>query len=755
MLGVENLVKGFVMPLRTGKTGEEPVEKGSLMRRIHHRLHSDPSMAADPAALYRLALSDLVDSWLKDRRLGSPSAEQAGEAYERLRGFRLDLSAEGEIRLVTTALGKRNQGLFYTPRTIVRNIVASTLDALEISSASHYPALKILDPSVGVGTFLVEALEQVTARALGRVPPMDGFGPEPTEVALCREAGVPGSAQEQGIRRHVLENCLYGLDLDDTAVSIARAALAERLSGEAGSGTLNDHLRCGNSLMGATWREAIPCSREELDKIHREAYWGKRVPAGMDVREWGRDKGMFHWPLEFPDVAAAPHAGFDAIIGNPPYEIMSVKESGIEERHREQRYFRRMYRTCSGKINTYRLMLERGLDLLAEGGVLGFIVPATLLADSTAAPLRKMILDGFSICRCVAIPERARAFQGVTQAFVIVVVRKDGGSGAVFPVAWDGTGAMPSAGPVEISRTLIDSLGLRIPVLKSHEDKGLLERLSRFPQFRGDESVAAAGQVHQGEVNLTVHRHCITSQRTPYPLIRGEHVYPFRTEHPTPGKARLDWIRPECVPEQPVAQGKQGKRSQERPGNGRAIRGDSWQKERIVVGRVVNMDTVRRLKAAPVRKGSFLGDMTNSISELTVPGDYLLGLLNSRLLNWRFKLTSTNSYISAAEIESLPIPRPGWKALSSRERSLIEERLESLLAQWPESIEQGTVACTKCFDEELNSLGVAFTAKVIEVVAGRVTALTLERGVYPEDLAMVLDSMVLLLYGVESAAGRI
>ena len=100
------------------------------------------------------------------------------------------------------------------------------------------------------------------------------------------------------------------------------------------------------------------------------------------------------------------------------------------------------------------------------------------------------------------------------------------------------------------------------------------------------------------------------------------------------------------------------------------------------------MDSARRLKAALVPKGVFLGDMTNSIVSRGVPLDYLLGVLNSRLLNWRFKLTSTNNYISARELESLPVPIIDFSAvddssvqefvdavrkdLSDREFSLIE-----------------------------------------------------------------------------------
>ena len=191
------------------------------------------------------------------------------------------------------------------------------------------------------------------------------------------------------------------------------------------------------------------------------------------------------------------------------------------------------------------------------------------------------------------------------------------------------------------------------------------------------------GTVHQGEVNLTVHRDFITDEPTGYPLIRGEHITPFRVNHPCAARARLDWILPGFmenarrggkrdaatgrsrtqlvesfadVPEIPCLErrGRSGTFRTE-PAFGR---GQPWLRPRIALGRVVNMATPRRLKAAQVSAQSFLGDMTNFIAETSLSPDYLLGLLNSRLLNWRIKITSTNNYLSAAEIQALPIFRP-------------------------------------------------------------------------------------------------
>ena len=94
---------------------------------------------------------------------------------------------------------------------------------------------------------------------------------------------------------------------------------------------------------------------------------------------------------------------------------------------------------------------------------------------------------------------------------------------------------------------------------------------------------------------------------------------------------------------------------------------------RIVVQRVANMELDRRLNACVIEAGDFTSDMTNYI----LPGRFgmlsLLALLNSKLLNWRFKLTSTNNYISAEEINSLPIRRIAFTTPPAERARLVEE----------------------------------------------------------------------------------
>ncbi len=654
----------------------------------------------------------IIDEKLRQQllQLGALVAEEVGRIYESLRGYRLEIKSGNEPILIPSASGKRNQGLFYTPPHIVQQIVTDALDAIEISQPEDYLDLKILDPAVGTGVFLAQALEEITGRVFSLSSKSNRFISPRIETihnkisAALITMGMSNRPKlEETIRIHVVISCLYGVDLDPIAAKIARLVLTERVFGRCSPPDgFSVNIRAGNSLIGGVRTAPYACckgdrrrrkmenssmaesepgvdTKADLDRMHAEKYFAKQNLDDRAIREWSEEKKVFHWSLEFPEVFQRDRDGFDIIIGNPPYEILSVKESGIRERNKEQTYFRSGYRTCQGKINTYRLMTERGLELLRKSGVLGFIVPATLLADSTAEKLRKMILDETGVYNMIIIPEKYQLFRGVTQAFVILITRKSARTVNLQPVIWDPNCPAPLQQGIEISRRLIEGAGWRVPQIRSLKERNLFEALTRFPPLGGNSNCSAVGKVHQGEINLTAHRGFITNAPTGHPLIRGEHVAPLRLLHPCPGGQRLDWVLPEFIERHSGynSLSRDGLRESGSVGQTR-FRGRPWEINRIVIGRVVNMDTRRRLKAASASPGAFLGDMTNFILVGSIPTDYLLGLLNSRLLNWRFRITSTNNYISAAEIEALPIPRIPHREDSEQVVDLARAQFEKL-----------------------------------------------------------------------------
>ena len=114
------------------------------------------------------------------------------------------------------------------------------------------------------------------------------------------------------------------------------------------------------------------------------------------VREGGcrghRDFGRcFHWEIEFPEVffdgvTRRTRAGFDVIIGNPPYDVVSELERGttcrVQSIHRGRTGIRPL---AARQNNLYKLLICQSLELLPPDGYFGFITPMAVLGDDQAA----------------------------------------------------------------------------------------------------------------------------------------------------------------------------------------------------------------------------------------------------------------------------------------------------------------------------------------------------------------------------------
>jgi len=150
----------------------------------------------------------------------------------------------GEVYLTLHRGERKATGSYYTPDYIVKYIVANTLGPLieEKKAEGGDPiegiqSLKVLDPAMGSGHFLVEATDFL-ARAL-----VEALGGDPRE---------PGEDDIRWARREVVERCIYGVDLNPLAVELAKLSLwLHTVSRDRPLNFLDHHLRCGNSLIGA------------------------------------------------------------------------------------------------------------------------------------------------------------------------------------------------------------------------------------------------------------------------------------------------------------------------------------------------------------------------------------------------------------------------------------------------------------------------------------------------------------------------
>jgi len=166
-----------------------------------------------------------------------------GAIYERLLEYRLSIH-NNKISSLTDAKERKASGSYYTPKPIVDHIVRHTIGPLIENCLKTSPtqetalgkifSLKILDPAMGSGHFLVGATNYMAKR-------------------ICE---IENNTDEQHYverKRDVVRQCIYGVDLNPLAVDLAMVTLwLETLSSEKPLSFLSAHLKCGNSLVGST-----------------------------------------------------------------------------------------------------------------------------------------------------------------------------------------------------------------------------------------------------------------------------------------------------------------------------------------------------------------------------------------------------------------------------------------------------------------------------------------------------------------------
>lgn len=222
-------------------------------------------------------------------------AEELGGVYESL--LELTPQVQGAEFKLTGLQGneRKSSGSYYTPTGLVELVLAEALDPLiEAARKSPKPreallALKVLDPASGSGHFLIAAGHRL-ARALAEIETGDPEpSPEATRAAL----------------RLVVQNCLYGVDLNPLALELVKVGFwLEAMQPGKPLSFLDHHLKLGNSLLGAPpdfYQAGIPkaayagrlspenlgslvfLSPKQQEKLRRESQQPSLFPTGLEL----------------------------------------------------------------------------------------------------------------------------------------------------------------------------------------------------------------------------------------------------------------------------------------------------------------------------------------------------------------------------------------------------------------------------------------------------------------------------------------
>ena len=541
--------------------------------------------AAIAPIIYDLSHTETPEGW-RFVNYRDMSVQQLGSIYERLLEREPVWDDDGNVVARPNSYARKDSGSFFTPQELVDLIVDRTLkplaeerlaafaekaaelaadprpraerhtELLNMDPAEAVLDLKVLDPAMGSGHFLVTAVDFLSdyiAEMVEHAPGVPEWlygeyvSPLVERVAAIREdishrAQAADWVMDQAqltdqaiIRRMVLKRCIYGADKNPLTVELAKVSLwLHSFTVGAPLSFLDHHLRCGDSLVGLrvmeataelnrlgglfassaiTGAEAATDGMERIEEMSDadiaevrqsatlfhdvedttadlrsllDLVTGLRwLTAGMKERErrafetqlvdtlaeqpdeaysllargrfadgslpesaftdlWNEAKsiakreGFLHWEAAFPGVwhswqSAHPQGGFDAVIGNPPWDRIKLQEvewfatrspalahaqtaaarkngvdrlrasgsllaSEFDAAKERAEALGKMVRASGhypllggGDINLYSLFVERAMGLVNPGGIVGLLTPSGIYADKTAANFFKSV----------------------------------------------------------------------------------------------------------------------------------------------------------------------------------------------------------------------------------------------------------------------------------------------------------------------------------------------------------------------------
>ena len=663
-----------------------------------------------------------------------------------------DIIDSSVLGLIFEKLNGYRDGSFYTPSVIteymcMRSIESTIIDL--INKEKHWNchdlfevnekigsslaekkeindiinSIKICDISVGSGHFLVSALNRIIAikKQLGVlfkygknellsefeidiiddvIKVFDGQG---RLFRYDKNNVLLQSVQETlfNEKKVIIENCLFGVDLNPKATAICQLRLWIELLKNAyyKNGVMETlpnidiNIKSGNSLINrisfdigkkvgsdsSTFEKVTKKHIKEYKKLVA-AYKGtsdknikndilrqimiikdtlhssySQISFNIDgTLDYGEDNsayiGAFEWAIEFPELIneQGTFLGFDCILGNPPYGLINKKQGqnvsiSVPDKVYDFYSTSPMYADArGGMINIYRLFIVRCMSLLKENARCCLIFPLAFMGDAQNSIIRKFVLENARIDFLEAFPERdntnKRVFKEVKMSVCILgMTKKKAESSFKFGVRVhqdkyvDDTNSTMYVSYDDIK--VIDGDAYSIPVIKEHE-------LPIFVKMNTDcKRVKSYTDCFEGECHMTNDKPYMTSSPNDARMLRGAQVQKY---YITDDISQGDIF---YLNEAGYLANHNGEKA------------SHHERQRIVMQGITGINEKWRLKMTMIEPPCYCG---NTVMYLLPPTEkdfnyFLLGVLNSKLLNWYYSKLSTNSHVNSYGIERLPI----------------------------------------------------------------------------------------------------
>lgn len=360
--------------------------------------------------------------------------------------------------------------------------------------------------------------------------------------------------------------------------------------------------------------------------------------------------------------------GFDIVVTNPPYKNLKAEKghySSLSELEADKSKYEQVSRlstknfkySITGTLNIYKLFVEEIVErYLAPNGVSSLLLPSSILSDKSCTMLRTRMLETCDIKSIRLIPENS-SYVTSSQALCAILFHKG------YPtqeIRLDGafSGDIANGTTVSINDVIDKKTGNAILVLLNSEYQ-IRQKMMLHPTIGELDYIMNL----RGELDITLNKKAIVEFETSYRFYRGRNIGFYNFVNTAPVEyATEDFVNSTAKRKYILA-------------------------PRLICQQVVNMSKKKRISFVIAPSNCVLGNSCNFLSVLPNNDDvdiyFLLGILNSSLIEWFFKLTSSNNHINNYEIDNFPIPinYPQKDRLRTFVKAFLSTHNEQLLSE--------------------------------------------------------------------------
>lgn len=393
-----------------------------------------------------------------------------------------------------------------------------------------------------------------------------------------------------------------------------------------------------------------------------ESYFSSHIGKGLLIDVTASELKYTSIDKVFPGI----NNGFDIVVTNPPYKNLKAERNQYatdEEYETDKGKYNsiseivknRFTYSVSGVLNLYKLFVEEIIDRYANSDAyISLLIPTSILSDKTCAKLRTHILKDMNLISAKIIREGSK-YIDANQALCGLLISKVSRTSLV-KITKDFCNNPDKSVDVLISDILNDTTDNSIIAI----DESEYERLKVLRKHKVVKELDFIINL-RGELNLTDNKKEIVCENTGYRLLRGKDIHYYEISN----SETIEYASDTFV---------------ETTKKRKYIDSD-----RIICQQIANMHKARRVTFAYIPSHMVLANTCNFIS--VSDNDYgidiyaLLGIFNTKIIDWYFKLTSSNNHINNYEIDCFPVPvnAPEMQLISTLVKRYLTEKDEKIL----------------------------------------------------------------------------